>query len=92
MEEGAGWEVGGVEAWFPGWVGPTGGADEEVRRCRGEGGGGNGFGGARQTDLESARDGVRRVGGERWMEGLGRLVGVEPTTSAATERRSATEL
>jgi len=26
------------------------------------------------------------------MEGLGRLVGVEPTTSAATERRSATEL
>ena len=32
------------------------------------------------------------LGGERWMKGLGRLVGVEPTTSAATERRSATEL
>jgi hypothetical protein len=30
--------------------------------------------------------------GERLLEGLGRLVGVEPTTSAATERRSATEL
>ena len=40
---------------------------------------------------ELSRAGVRReLVSDYWK--LGRLVGVEPTTSAATERRSATEL
>lgn len=89
----------GVEARLPGGIGPAGGADEEVwdegwaaakeireLRLRDETMGLGPGQGTLQESIGFARD----SGAKRW--GLGRLVGFEPTTSAATERRSATEL
>ena len=84
-------DVGGIEAGLPCGVGPAGGSGEEARwrcgsdwRC-----GRRGFSYTRHDERLNRRHdewGFFRRGE------LGRLVGFEPTTSAATERRSATEL